>query len=173
MAAVLARPTVVALRRAVPADGVRIWKWNDDPEVRSRSLDPTPIPLHTHHQWYAARLADPRTRIWVIEADGTDAGVIRIERPSSDVADLRAGVRAPGRVSIALAATARGLGIGRLAITSACIQDGGPLVAEILPGNLSSVACFRAAGFVPIGHRAHAAHEVQIFEWRSDRVPAT
>jgi len=173
MSAVRERPLVVSLRRATGADCAQIWAWNDDPEVRSRSLDPSPIPFDSHQRWYEARLSDPRTRMWVIEADGRDVGVIRVERPAQSGTDLRAGVRGPGRVSIALAAGARGLGIGRLAIASACIQDGGPLVAEILPSNVSSVACFRAAGFVPIGPRAHDVPGVQIFEWRSDRVLAT
>lgn len=136
---VAAQLGVIALRRATDADASRVLAWNGAPDVRARSLDPRPISAEQHARWFAARLRDPRSRLWIALHDGVPVGVVRIDRRAEDE---------PGRLSIVLDPAARGRGLGRRIIGLACVADGGPVVAEILADNHASQACFTAAGFV-------------------------
>lgn len=140
MSAALARAVAapVALRRARADDCERIWEWNFAPDVRALSRDPRVVTFQDHARWFAARLADVGAPLWVIEEGGVAAGVVRLDR----LPDER------GRISIALPARARGRGLGRQAITAACELWARPVVAEILPTNTASRACFEACGFV-------------------------
>jgi UDP-2,4-diacetamido-2,4,6-trideoxy-beta-L-altropyranose hydrolase len=131
----------VVLRPAAARDRDRVLAWNNQPEVRARSLDPRPIDPGAHARWYAARLADPRTRLSIAVHEGRAVGLVRIERPTAG---------GPGRISIVIDPRARGRGAGRAAIAAACHADGGEIVAEILDHNAASRACFAAAGFAPL-----------------------
>jgi len=128
----------VALREARMADCDHVWQWNCAPDVRALSGDPSPVARPQHLSWYRARVAsaDP---MWIVEENYHAVGVVRIDA---------------GRISIALAPFARGRGIGRRAIATACTLFGQPVVAEILPTNVASRACFEACGFVRSGERA-------------------
>jgi RimJ/RimL family protein N-acetyltransferase len=63
-----------------------------------------------------------------------------------------------GQISIALAAGARGRGVGKRAIALACAAWGGPVVAQIRKDNQPSRAAFEACGFVSNGR--------ETYEWR-------
>jgi UDP-2,4-diacetamido-2,4,6-trideoxy-beta-L-altropyranose hydrolase len=130
---------VLALRQATAADTSRVLAWNGAPEVRARSIDPRPIALADHQRWFAARLRDPRCRLWIALHDGCPVGVVRVERRTD---------HEPGRISIVLDPAMRARGLGRRIVGLACVADGGPIVAEILADNHASRACFEAAGFV-------------------------
>ncbi len=150
------------LRAAAPTDRVRVLVWNGDRAVRARSLDPRPIDLASHARWFAVRLADPLTRMWIIEIERQPLGLVRIQRAVAD---------GPGRISIVVDPIARHRGLGRRAIRSACQLDGGPIVAEILADNHVSVACFERAGFEDAGGTLDAplgtpAAGVRRFVWR-------
>ncbi len=138
IAGVAPRRAAVRLRPVTLQDRGRIWRWNTDPSVRSRSLDPQPIAAETHLRWFAARMADRLTRMSIILADDEPVGLVRLERTAADQ---------PARISIVVEGAARGRGIGRAAIELACHADGGPVVAEILHDNRRSLASFLAAGF--------------------------
>lgn len=139
------RPAAVAgevtLRRATALDGSRVLAWNGAADVRARSRDPRPIAPADHARWFAARLQDPRGRLWIALLDGCPVGVVRIDRARDATATA-------GRISIVLDPSVRGRGLGRRVIALACAADGGPVVAEILVDNHASRACFEAAGFV-------------------------
>jgi UDP-2,4-diacetamido-2,4,6-trideoxy-beta-L-altropyranose hydrolase len=146
------RRAVVALRLATHSDRARIWGWNNDPEVRAVSLDQRPISAETHLRWFAARMADPLTRMSIILADGLPVGLVRLQRSSPS---------GTATISIVLEASARGRGVGKAAIELACTADGGPVTAEILETNAASLACFEAAGFTTVGGGAG----VRILTW--------
>jgi RimJ/RimL family protein N-acetyltransferase len=156
----------IRLRVAVARDRSQVLAWNSAPDVRARSLDPRPIDPVDHVRWFAARLADPLTRMWVIEVQRRAVGLVRIERSAP---------AAPGRISIVVEVSARRGGLGRGAIRAACRVDGGPIVAEIRGDNLASVACFESAAF----ENAGAAFDVDLgppapgvrrLVWRSTHV---
>ena len=125
----------VSLRKARALDCRRVWEWSCSPEVRGRSLDPRPIPIAEHEQWFRKRVA--RDGMWIVEANDADVGVVRID-PRDDGA---------GRISIAIASAARGRGVGRRAVIAACDAWQRPLIAEVLADNAASRSCFEACGF--------------------------
>ncbi len=151
---------MITLRPVSADDRDRVLAYNGAPDVRDRSIDPRPIAPADHARWFAARLADRLTRMWIVEADGAPVGVVRIERAGAD--------DPTGRIAIALAAEARGHGVGRAAIAAACVADGGPVIADIQPDNHASRACFAAVGFAPCaepGADAPTARTVR-YLWR-------
>ena len=140
----------IDLRPATAADAEAVWAWNAAPDVRAWSGAGEPIAWPTHVAWYAARLARVGEPMWIVERDGAGVGVVRI-----DAAPARA------RLSIALAADARGQGVGRAAIQAALAAWQRPIAAEIFADNRRSRACFEACGFRPIELRDRRA----IYHW--------
>jgi len=132
-----AKLAVVMLRKATLADCEQIWMWNFAPDVRAWSKRSEAVALAEHTRWFMRRLADDREPIWVIETPGGPVGVVRLDAIGGGLT----------RISIALAAAARGRGIGRRAVATACHRWGRPIIAEILADNLASRACFEACGF--------------------------
>jgi RimJ/RimL family protein N-acetyltransferase len=138
--------TKVTLRRVTAEDSERVWEWNFAPDVRVRSKSTKMVTFAEHERWFARRLADVGSPMWVIEADRIGVGIIRIDRVTP------AGGMMLGRISIALTARARGRGIGRRAITAACAVWARPVVAQIVPDNLPSRAAFSACGFKEVAN---------------------
>ena len=134
---------MISLRAATLADCERVFEWNFAPDVRAMSGDPTVVEFAHHAAWFAKRVVQPA--MWIVENDNCAVGVVRIDA---------------GRISIALAASARGHGIGKQAIAAACAAWGGPVVAQVRNNNIASRACFEACGFV-----ANGAAEVVTYEW--------
>ena len=137
----LAPPREVRLRAAAASDCERVWVWRNDPETRAASLDTEAIPWDIHQPWFLETLRRPDRRVYIVVADGRDAGAVRL-----DVADAEA------RVSIHLAPEARYRGIGVLALRAVVGEafDGLGLVrviGVIKPDNQPSLAAFAKAGF--------------------------
>ena len=155
MSAALAMPAFdeaqVSLRRADASDRERIYEYNCSPDVRAVSGSSKAVSFAEHSRWYQSRLADPYSPMWIIESDGRECGTVRI--------DARDGHNP--KISIALAATARGRGVGRRAIELACLKWCGAIVAEIHETNYGSRACFTACGFSKIGRRG----ELDVYLW--------
>jgi UDP-2,4-diacetamido-2,4,6-trideoxy-beta-L-altropyranose hydrolase len=126
---------VIALRLAEPADCERVYEWNFAPDVRAQSKNPQPVSLAEHARWYANRIQ--RDIMWIVELDGEPVGVVRLDPEP-----------AGARISIALAPTSRGHGIGRRAISLAKSLWAGPIVAEVSLTNTASRLCFEACGFI-------------------------
>jgi RimJ/RimL family protein N-acetyltransferase len=142
----------VALRPACLDDSERVWTWNFAPEVRARSGCPQVVSLSDHAQWFARRLACGS--FWIVEHHCEAVGTVRIDPVGS--------IGTAGRISIALAAAARGHGIGRRAIREACLEWGKLVVAEIRTDNVVSRACFEACAFV----LHHEADGLATYHWR-------
>ena len=152
----------VSLRAAGWRDVQSIWRWNNASEVRAVGLEARPIPLDEHHDWYAASLSEPGHYMWVIEADGTDVGVVRIDFRKLDV----------GVVSIALESSARGRGIGRNALARACaralaLRPDEPLEARIADTNQVSARCFESCGFRWARAEHHADRTFNVYCWEA------
>jgi len=136
---------VIALRAATLADCERVWEWNFAPDVRAVSNDPTVVELDRHTQWFATRVA--AGAFWIIEVAGAACGSVRIDG---------------GRISIALAVSARGKGIGKRAIAAACAAWARPVTAQVREDNQPSRAAFEACGFVVNQN----ADRVVTYQWR-------
>ncbi len=134
---------VVTLRLATAEDCQAVWRWNCAPDVRARSKHPAAVAFADHARWFAQRLGPGHGPIWVVEGHGFPVGVVRLDTEPSG----------PPRISIALAASARGRGVGRAALIAACRAWGEPVYAEIFADNLASRGCFEAAGFQAVAAR--------------------
>jgi RimJ/RimL family protein N-acetyltransferase len=153
-----AAPVNVALRPARLADAPAIHGWNFAPDVRAQSGDPRVVDLRDHTAWLARRLEASAAPIWVITDGAADVGTVRIDAPA-DGEDA-------ATISIALAPSARGRGIGTSAITAAVATFGRAVQAAIVSTNLGSQRAFLAAGFVPAGERALPdARRLLLFRW--------
>ena len=136
-------PTDIAhirLRVACQEDVVTYFNWANDPEVRKNAIHTAPIPWLTHKEWFAKRLKDPNSLMYVMEAAGLPVGQIRFEREGDEA-----------RIDYHLDSIARGRGWGsRLIVLGAdLMQEIKPvrLRAEVKAGNESSAAVFLRMGF--------------------------
>ncbi len=137
------RSLLVRTRRAEDVDAERIHRWNGDPLVRAASFQPDPIPWEDHTRWFARRLADPATPIYVAtDAAGGDLGVVRFDGRGDDTI-----------VSVALAAGRRGQGWGGAVIDAGFRAHGrdrpatNEVVAVVKAGNDASRRAFVDADF--------------------------
>jgi RimJ/RimL family protein N-acetyltransferase len=132
----------LALRPARDADCERFFAWVNEPGVRRASFVPAPIPRDVHERWFAARLADPRCRLYVIES-GPDValGQIRLDLDGAGAAV----------VSISLDPAVRGRGLAaaalRLAVEAGRAGGVARFDAYIRPENAASLRAFARAGF--------------------------
>jgi RimJ/RimL family protein N-acetyltransferase len=135
------------IRPADAGDARRIWEWANDPAARANSFRPAPIPWEAHLAWYQGRLADPGTRIWILEADGAAVGQIRYERDDRGRA---------AEISFTVGAAHRGRGYGAalvgltrdLAVAELGVEE---LVAISFAENEASRRVFLRAGFATPG----------------------
>jgi len=131
------------LRPAGPDDADLVLAWrNDDVAVRySRSGR---VESRDHQRWYAARLDDPATRLWMAESRGQPVGYVRL-----DVRD------AVGRVSLAVAPERRGSGLGTTLLGALLRMLDGDfqvrrLEAEVHVENEASLRLFASHGFTTV-----------------------
>lgn len=134
-------PPVVRLRPAGPADRLPVWRWRNDPETRRASFHSAPVTLDEHSRWFEDILRRPDRRLYVLQADGADAGVVRL-----DMAGQQA------RVSINIAPEWRGRGVGTRGLRALSREAFGGLglgrlVAEVKAENAASRAAFARAGY--------------------------
>lgn len=134
------------LRQAVPGDCAVCFEWANDPFTRSNSFHSDPIPESEHVRWFAARLEDPDTAIFIGEtANQEPVGQVRFERKPEETV-----------VSISIASAFRGQGLGKALLMQATREyvsshPGETIHAYIKSGNGVSRAIFRAAGYAPSG----------------------
>jgi RimJ/RimL family protein N-acetyltransferase len=137
---------VVALRPAAAEDEAMLLEWANDPGTRAASRSHEPIPPADHRRWLGRLLAIPDdARIWIGESDGLPIGVVRFERRGPDRVE----------VSITVAPDARGRGLARPLLEAGIVGaravfGGVQILADVLPGNDTSMRLFRAAGFQPM-----------------------
>jgi RimJ/RimL family protein N-acetyltransferase len=130
------------LRPARRTDADRLRLWRNDPETRARSFSRQEISEAEHLGWLERKLADPACLLLIVEENGTPVGQVRLDRVSAGEAE----------VSIGLAPSARGRGIGRRALGLAAGEGAralgvARLRAEIQEDNQASLHAFAAAGF--------------------------
>jgi UDP-2,4-diacetamido-2,4,6-trideoxy-beta-L-altropyranose hydrolase len=136
--------TGVSIRfRAVNrSDAELLWRWANDPNVRTVSFQSEPIPWETHMHWFEKKLADPNARIFIAETGMREPlGVARF--------DVVAGI---ATISVSLDRRFRGRGFGVRVIREATDQilsspDIRKVSALIKRENQQSIQAFTQAGF--------------------------
>jgi UDP-4-amino-4,6-dideoxy-N-acetyl-beta-L-altrosamine N-acetyltransferase len=72
--------TAVSLRRVEAADSPRLLAWRNSPEVAAYMYTDHEISQAEHDAWFAAAMAAPDRRYWIIEADGEPTGLVNLAR---------------------------------------------------------------------------------------------
>jgi len=132
----------VTLRPARAADSGLLLEWANRPDSLAASLKTAaPIARETHEAWFAARLGDADTGIWIAECNGAPMGQVRLQK--------RVGAL---EVSIYVDGAARGAGIAArmldlVRLEAAKRWPGVPLLARIKPENAASRRLFVRTGF--------------------------
>src|SRR5207249_4753991 len=101
----VSRPPVVTLRPAVLDDCPVLWRWRNDPETRQASVDEREIPVDTHTRWFEETLKRFDRKLFIVSADGVDAGMVRLDIQDRDAA-----------VSVNIVPEWRGRGVGPRAL---------------------------------------------------------
>ncbi len=131
---------VLRLRNAQPDDAGLFFGWANDPQVRRQSLNTGIIPWPAHRQWFAAKIVDERSRLYVLEARSLPVGQIRFDIEAGEVRidySLDAQFRGRGWARILV-----GLGLSRMAALGRMVFR-----AEVKKTNKASAAVFRRLGF--------------------------
>jgi UDP-2,4-diacetamido-2,4,6-trideoxy-beta-L-altropyranose hydrolase len=148
------------LRRARTDDSSLLWKWANDPEVRAASFSSDPISWETHAAWFAEKLGQDKSLIWIAEDEvETPFGQIRFDLNPGGEAELH----------ISLVKEKRGCGLAvplieagvRKAFSSANCER---VHAFVKPWNAASIRAFERVGFVRAGlvqvREQHAVHYI-------------
>jgi len=132
----------VALRPATAVDSGLLFDWVNRPDSLAVSLKTGgPVGRDNHEAWFAARLADPDTGIWIAERDDVPVGQVRLQRRGVAL-----------EVSIYVDGAARGEGAAARMLDLARAEAGKrwpgvPLLARVKPDNAASRRLFTRAGY--------------------------
>ncbi|MDQ6799050.1 MAG: GNAT family N-acetyltransferase [Actinomycetota bacterium] len=140
-------PDVLRLRLARPSDSATFLALRNEPLVVGFSTTNATVDPDTHRRWFAARLDDPASRLWVGELGGAVVGTLRLQ--------VTGGV---GEVSIAVDLRCRHQGLGRRMLLAGQerVADDWQIVAleaMVHPLNEASLRAFAGVGFSPAGSR--------------------
>lgn len=137
----------LALRPARPSDMATYFRWTNEAETRRQSYRPDPVPLADHARWFAARLEDPGTRLWVAESDGEPAGQIRFQKEDG-----------AAWISFSVDARHRGRGVGAYLLSEGARElrrdpawAALPIRGAIKASNPASRKAFLKAGYAEAG----------------------
>src|SRR5487761_22820 len=101
----------VTLRPATEDDSDVLLEWRNDPEAIRFSVSGRGVTPAEHREWLSGRLAHPGSRLWIAEQAGTAVGQVRV--------DMEDGI---GTVSVAVAPSQRGLGLGSAVLQAMVIE---------------------------------------------------
>jgi UDP-2,4-diacetamido-2,4,6-trideoxy-beta-L-altropyranose hydrolase len=131
-----------ALRPVEMGDIKDLFEWNNHPLSRKNSLRSESITWEEHKRWFAERLADTLTTIYILCSDREKLGAVRFEEKENGV-----------RISVVLNPDHIGKRLGSELIrrgTEKYMREKKPthpIIAEIKGENLPSKRAFLGAGF--------------------------
>jgi UDP-2,4-diacetamido-2,4,6-trideoxy-beta-L-altropyranose hydrolase len=135
------RPAI-RLRPVTAEDAALLFAWLNRSDSLAASLDTgTPVAWDVHKGWFDARLADPRTRIWIVERDTAAVGGIRLQ-DKGDGPEIAIYIDAPAR-GAGIAAAALGLALDE----AHSVWPSSAAIARVRPENAASQRLFERAGF--------------------------
>jgi UDP-2,4-diacetamido-2,4,6-trideoxy-beta-L-altropyranose hydrolase len=176
--AMLGAQGAINLRQATVGDEALLLRWANDPQVRANSFSPEPIAAADHHDWFQKGLANPNRLLLIATAtDGCPIGQIRFDRQPAGAE----GLASEATVDLSLDRCARGHGLAAELVLlglQAMDQRWGPAtdaVAEVLPSNTASDACFARAGFAPetVSTVPPLSRSVHRWRWRPAGSPCS
>jgi RimJ/RimL family protein N-acetyltransferase len=160
------RERTIRLRPASGRDAECLFRWANDPAVRQQSFSPAEITWEEHGRWFAARLADPRTRLYIAEnIVGEPIGQARYE--------IDAG-RAVLSYSLNAACRGRRLAAPLLRLSARLLfhETAVPAIEGfVTPGNDASRRALERAGYALVGETFIRGQSAEL--WRLLREDAT
>ena len=150
------------LRLVRESDCRALFEWRNDPVARGASFHSTAISWEDHAHWFAERLKDPQSVIYLGESAGGElVGSVRFRRQGEDAV-----------LSVSVAPMFRGQGWGRELITLATrslarVRFLRRVEALVKPENQASVRLFESSGFRLAGKDQIANQEALLFVWQS------
>jgi UDP-2,4-diacetamido-2,4,6-trideoxy-beta-L-altropyranose hydrolase len=154
------------LRETRKSDCGLLFEWVDDPVARAASFQSGPISWENHSLWFAERLRDPRSVIYIGEnVKGEAVGLVRFQLTDENAL-----------LSVNVAPKFRGQGWGRELITLSThslvrARSVRRVDAFVKPDNHRSVRLFEASGFRNAGKERVADQDAFLFTRRSAVVP--
>ncbi|MCG3110387.1 MAG: UDP-2,4-diacetamido-2,4,6-trideoxy-beta-L-altropyranose hydrolase [Candidatus Manganitrophus sp. SB1] len=134
------------LRAACEEDVVSYFDWANDPEVRKNAFHTETIPWVTHKEWFAKKLNDPKSHLYVFDAEGLPVGQIRFDKEGDEA-----------RIDYSLDTLVRGRGWGSRLVSLGLEllekKEAIRLRAEVKPDNEASRSIFLSLGFTLTGSR--------------------
>ena len=158
------KSVAVLLRPATQDDCRQVWEWRVEETARESSFNPEPFPYEGHQIWFASKMDDPATKIFIAEdRSGHQIGYVRF-----DIEDDCA------EISISLDKDQRRKGYGSLLIrqgSDRLLQDSlaKKIIAVVRSDNPDSLAAFQRAGFVVESTRQ--ANDIDAVELAYEGVP--
>ena len=134
------------LREVVSSDAELLFKWSNDPAIRSVAFSSGPIEWQGHLTWLESRLGDSRTRFFLALRDSEPVGQIRFEIRDDVAAEVHVNTK-PGLQGMGIGSQLIALGLARLREASAVKT----VHAMIRSENVRSLRTFRRLGFVEAG----------------------
>ncbi|WP_377468994.1 UDP-2,4-diacetamido-2,4,6-trideoxy-beta-L-altropyranose hydrolase [Pontibacter silvestris] len=132
----------LTVRNAIKDDLLLLFNWANDPEVRKRSFNKTPIPFDSHSIWFEAKLQDRNTFLYVAEVNSEPAAHIRFEISDNEAI-----------ISYLISSAFRGKGLGHTVLLKGIkkLQQQLPqslqIVGFVQKDNVASIRAFEKAGF--------------------------
>lgn len=130
------------MRKARPGDSPLYLEWANDPVVREGSFHSEPISPEVHEAWFARRLADGGSFLYLFEWEGSPCGQVRIQVGEEPVIGVSTDPRFRGR----------GIGTYMLKAAAAAFfgeSDQDYILAYIKEDNGASLKLFERAGYLP------------------------
>jgi RimJ/RimL family protein N-acetyltransferase len=131
--------TEISIVPAGPDDCQDVYDWRNDPASVKASKNPESISWTVHSAWYEKSLLMDARRILIGYFGETKVGSVRLD----EIPDRRNAFL----ISIMVAPSLRGRGIGAKLLSAAISHSNGILEAEILPDNSKSQRIFERCGF--------------------------
>ena len=129
------------LRKACWSDCRFLFRLRNEDEVRKNSFQTSEIPYSSHENWFAQKLQDVNTVIYILERNGQAIGQVRADRQERTA-----------EISYALCREARGRGLSRWMLSeleNRLREDGfcSELYAEVKRENTASQKIFQSLGY--------------------------
>lgn len=133
----------IILRTVLEEDVRDIWIWRNHPETRNRSFNSDEIPFADHLKWFAARIKDANSVIFIAEdRQGRKLGQARFDKQGREAT-----------ISVGLNPDFFGKGIGSIFIAKATSEflnknrEIKIVTAEIIEDKIASLKAFLKAGY--------------------------
>lgn len=148
-----------SIRLAEPSDAPILFRWANDPAVRTNALGQKEITWDEHIKWFSGKMENGGSVILILAENGVPVGQVRFDRLDSLFL-----------IDYSIDSDYRGKGLGRkiiqMGIESAKHRLSGAikLRAEVLESNAGSLRVFDTEGFSRIGEKSVDERLFIIFE---------